>query len=127
MDISHLGITEPVDDLPIISKVVVHGDIVYTCGVTADPTGDITQQTQQVLERIDRLLHAAGTDKSQLLTAQVWLRDMSLFAPHNAIWNNWVDPANPPVRVCVAAELWQPALLVEIMVTAVRQSRVAQS
>jgi len=124
MDISHLGITEPVNGLPIISKVVVDGGIVYTCGVTADPSGDITQQTQQVLDRIDRLLHAAGTDKSHLLIAQVWLRDMTLFGPHNTVWNAWVDPANPPVRVCVAAELWQPSLLVEIMVTATRQPAV---
>ena len=127
MDISHLGITEPVSGLPIISKAVIHGDIVYTCGVTADPTGDIFHQTQQVLDRIDWLLHAAGTDKSHLLTAQVWLRDMSLFAPHNTVWNAWVDRAHPPVRVCVAAELWQPSLLVEIMVTAARQPGVAPS
>lgn len=127
MDISHLGITEPVDGLPIISKVVIHGNSVYTCGVTAEPTGDITQQTQQVLDRIDRLLHAAGTDKSRLLTAQVWLRDMSLFASHNAVWNVWVDPDHPPVRVCITAELWQPSLLVEIMVTAVQQSAAASS
>jgi enamine deaminase RidA (YjgF/YER057c/UK114 family) len=118
MDIRHIGIVEPTNGLPIISRVVVHGGIVYTCGVMAEPVGDITQQTQQVLERIDRLLHAAGTDKTQLLTAQVWLRDMSLFAAHNAAWNAWVDPANPPARVCVSAELWQPGLLVEIMVTA---------
>jgi len=120
MEISHLGIVEPTDGLPIISRVVVHGDIVYTCGVTADPDGDITQQTRQVIERIDRLLHAAGTDKSRLLTAQVWLRDMRLFTAHNAAWNEWVDPVNPPARVCVGAELWKPGLLVEIMVTAAR-------
>src|SRR5512144_2559942 len=87
MEMLRLGITEPANSLPIISKVVVHGDIVYTCGVTADPGGDIAQQTQQVLDRIDRLLRAGGTDKSRLLTAQVWLRDMSLFGPHNEVWN----------------------------------------
>jgi enamine deaminase RidA (YjgF/YER057c/UK114 family) len=127
MEMLRLGITEPANSLPIISKVVVHGDIVYICGVTADPGGDIAQQTQQVLDRIDRLLRAAGTDKSRLLTAQVWLRDMSLFGPHNEVWNMWVDPANPPVRACVTAELWQPGLLVEIMVTAARHSAAAAS
>ena len=120
MAIARLGITEPINGLPIISKVVVHGDIVYVCGVTSDPVGDIVTQTQQVLERIDRLLHAAGTDKSQLLTAQVWLSDMSLFTAHNAVWNAWVDASNPPARVCVRADLWQPNMLVEIMVTAAR-------
>jgi enamine deaminase RidA (YjgF/YER057c/UK114 family) len=86
--------------------------------VTPDPTGDIREQTKQVLDRIDRLLHTAGTDKSKLLTAQVWLSDMRLFEAHNAVWNEWVDSKNPPVRACVQAELWRPNLLVEIMVTA---------
>ena len=106
--------------LPVISKAVAWGGIVYLCGVTPDPGGDITAQTRQVLERIDRLLAVAGSDKSRLLTAQVWLSDMSLFEAHNAAWNAWVDPNNPPARVCVRAELWQPQMLVEIMVTAAR-------
>jgi enamine deaminase RidA (YjgF/YER057c/UK114 family) len=127
VDISYLGITESVNDLPIISQTVVYGDSVYTCGVIADPTGDIAQQTQQVLDRIDRLLRVAGTDKSRLLTAQVWLRDMHLFAAHNVVWNAWVDPAHPPVRVCVAAELVHPDLLVEIMVTAAHRLAVVSS
>jgi hypothetical protein len=80
----------------------------------------LSLQTQRVLDRIDRLLQMAGTDKSKLLTAQVWLSDMSLFAARNAVWNAWVDPQNPPVRVCVRAELWQPKMLVEIMVTAAK-------
>ena len=98
----------------------MRGDTVYLCGVTPDPVGDIRSQTKQVLERIDRLLAVAGSDKSKLLTAQVWLADMSLFEAHNAAWNAWVDRENPPVRACVRAELWQPGMLVEIMVTAAR-------
>jgi enamine deaminase RidA (YjgF/YER057c/UK114 family) len=62
----------------------------------------------------------AGTDKSKLLTAQVWLSDMRLFEAHNAAWNAWVDRENPPVRACVRADLVRPGLLVEIMVTAGR-------
>jgi enamine deaminase RidA (YjgF/YER057c/UK114 family) len=77
-------------------------------------------QTRQVLERIDRLLKAAGTNKSKRLTAQVWLSDMRLFAEHNNAWNEWVDRQNPPVRACVCADLWKPNMLVEIMVTAER-------
>jgi len=110
------------------SGVVVHGDTVYISGVTADPVGDITAQTQQALERIDTARQRAGTDKSKLLTAQVWLADMRLFEAHNAVWNAWVDPQNPPVRACVGADLagiagQRPPLrtcLVEIMVTAAR-------
>jgi enamine deaminase RidA (YjgF/YER057c/UK114 family) len=68
----------------------------------------------------DELLAGAGTDKSKLLTAQVWLADMSDFSEHNEEWNTWVDLANPPVRACVQATLILPTLLVEIMVTAAR-------
>ncbi|HEX7271654.1 MAG TPA: RidA family protein [Casimicrobiaceae bacterium] len=120
MTISRQGIIDAGPGLPIISRVVAHGDTVYLCGVTPEPVGDIRSQTRQVLERIDKLLAAAGTDKSKLLTAQVWLKDMSLFAEHNAEWNVWVDKANPPVRACVGAPLWRPELLVEIMATAAR-------
>ena len=120
MTISRLGIIRDADGLPIICKVVVHDDIVYLCGVTPDPVGDVKVQTRQVLERIDRLLQAAGTDKSKLLTAQVWLSDMQHFADHNSAWNEWVDPDNPPVRACVGAPLWRSGMLVEIMVTAGR-------
>jgi enamine deaminase RidA (YjgF/YER057c/UK114 family) len=120
MTITRHGITEATNGLPIISRAVVRGDTVYLCGVTPDPVGDITAQTKQVLDRIDRLLQTAGTDKSKLLTAQVWLSDMRLFEAHNAAWNEWVDPKNPPVRACVQADLWRPNMLVEIMVTAAK-------
>ena len=117
-DITRLGTTNGLEPLPIISSIVVHDRIVHLLGVTADPSGDVTTQTEAVLHRIDSLLGRAGTDKSRLLTAQVWLSDMSLFEEHNAAWNAWVDPENPPVRACVQAGLWQPGLLVEVMVTA---------
>jgi len=120
MDITRHGLTDGAGGLPIISRVVVRGDTVYVCGVTPDPVGDVGSQTTQVLQRIDSLLAAAGTDKSKLLTAQVWLSDMRLFEDHNAAWNAWVDPANPPVRACVGAALWRPGMLVEVMVTAAR-------
>jgi enamine deaminase RidA (YjgF/YER057c/UK114 family) len=120
MTITRHGITEATSGRPIISRAVVRGDTVYLCGVTPDPVGDITAQTKQVLDRIDRLLQTAGTDKSKLLTAQIWLADMRLFEAHNAVWNEWVDPQNPPVRACVQADLWRPNMLVEIMVTAAK-------
>lgn len=120
MTISHLGIVPGEGGLPVISKAIVRGDTVYLCGVTSDPVGDVAAQTRQVLERIDRLLAAAGTDKSKLLTAQVWLADMADFEKHNAEWNAWVDREHPPVRACVGAPLFRPELKVEIMVTAAR-------
>ena len=114
------GITSADDGLPVISKVVEHGGMVYVCGVTPDPVGDVKAQTRQVLERIDKLLASAGSGKSKLLTAQVWLADMRHFDAHNTVWNEWVDRAAPPVRVCVQAALWKPEMLVEIMVTAIK-------
>lgn len=120
MSITRYGITDGANGRPIISGVVVHGDTVYVCGVTADTAGDITSQTQQVLDRIDDALKKVGTNKSKLLTAQVWLADMRLFEAHNAVWNAWVDPQNPPVRACVGADLTRTGFLVEIMVTAAR-------
>jgi enamine deaminase RidA (YjgF/YER057c/UK114 family) len=125
----HFGITEPdggkpfTSVAPIISFAAVRDNIVYLCGVSADPAhlGDVKDQTKQVLDRIDRLLSKVGTSKSNLLSAQVWLTDLSLFTEHNAVWNDWVDPKNPPVRACLhSPQLWHPGLLVEIMVTAAK-------
>jgi enamine deaminase RidA (YjgF/YER057c/UK114 family) len=107
------------EGIPIISKVVEHGDTVYVCGMLPDPVGDIAAQTRQVLDRIDAALAQAGTSKSKLLTAQVWLADMRLFEAHNAVWNAWVDPQNATVRACVRPDLVRTCL-VEIMVTAAR-------
>lgn len=124
-NIARYGSTKGLEALPIISSVVVHRGVVHLLGVTADPSGDVVRQTGQVLERIDRLLASAGTDKSHLLSAQVWLADMRHFDAHNAVWNAWVDPENPPVRACVQAALWQPGMLVEIMVTAAQPEAAA--
>jgi len=120
MEITRHLIMDSTNFKPIISRAVVHDNTVYLCGITADPVGDITAQTRQVLERIDGLLDQAGTNKSKLLTAQVWLSNMRLFRQHNLAWNEWVDRENPPARACVEAELFDPGLLVEIMVTAAR-------
>ena len=96
MNISRIGIVPGTDGPPIISKAVVRGDTIYLCGVAPDLVGDVKTQTRQVLERIERLLQSAATDKSRLLTTQVWLSDMALFADHNTAWNEWVDAENPP-------------------------------
>src|SRR4029077_17513478 len=66
---------------PIISRAVVQDGVVHLCGVTPDPVGDIVVQTRQTLERIDQLLAVAGTDKSKLLSAQVWLPHMRPLRP----------------------------------------------
>ena len=104
-----------------LSRCIVRGDTVYVCGLTADDTEqDIKGQTKQVLDKIDHYLARAGTNKSKLLQAQVWITDTKHFADMNVVWNAWVDPENPPVRACVRADLVRPGILVEIMVTAAK-------
>jgi len=104
---------------PIISQAVIHGNVAYFAGITPNPiVGDIKTQTAQVLRRVDELLKLAGTDKSQLLSAQVWIADMRLFEDHNSVWNEWVDPVNPPARACLTTDFWRPGMLVEVMVIA---------
>ena len=104
---------------PVMSRCVVKGDMVYVAGLTAsDRSADITGQTQQILDKIDGYLAQAGTDKSNLLQANLWITDMANFSAMNAVGNAWVDADNPPVRACVRADLASPELLVEIMVTA---------
>lgn len=119
MDITRIESSNPPG--PLMSRVVIAGEMVYLQGFTAeDSTADITGQVQQVLARIDRYLAEAGTSKSNLVQAQIWLKDMDLFAQMNAVWNAWVDPDNLPVRACVRADMANPAVLVEVMVVATR-------
>jgi len=81
--------------------------------------GDITAQTEQTLKKIDDLLAEAGTNKEQILTTQIWLRDIDTdFAAMNEVWNKWVHPTNKGVRACVEAKLARPQLLVEVKVVA---------
>ncbi len=104
-----------------MSSAVTYGDRVYLAGVVAgDTTADATGQTEQVLARIDDLLARAGTDKSKLLKANIWLADMADFGAMNAVWDAWVVPGETPARATVESRLATPAHLVEIMVEAVR-------
>jgi enamine deaminase RidA (YjgF/YER057c/UK114 family) len=106
---------------PRMSQAVIHGDTVYIAGQVADDTGaDVAGQTRQILAKIDALLAEAGTDKSKLLSANVWLSDISTFERMNAVWDEWVTPGNPPARACVESKLARPEFKVEIMVVASR-------
>ena len=119
MAISRFDLTQPPG--PRMSRCVVHGDRVFLAGLTAsDATQDIKGQTKQILDKIDSYLSQAGTNKSNLLSANLWIKDMAHFADMNSVWNAWVDPENPPARACVKADLARPEILVEIMVTAAR-------
>jgi enamine deaminase RidA (YjgF/YER057c/UK114 family) len=107
---------------PRMSQVVVHGDTVYLAGVVAKATAgeSVTKQTQEILSIIDGHLAKAGSDKSKLLTATIYITDMKNFAEMNAVWDGWVSAGNTPARATVQAGLAAPQYSVEIMVTAAR-------
>ena len=104
---------------PRLSGAVVHNGLVYISGqVPDDGKADITVQTQQVLAKIDALLREAGTDKSKLLWAQIFLPDMQDFAAMNAVWEKWIVAGQTPARATVEAALANASYKVEIMATA---------
>lgn len=105
----------------ILSRVVEGGGLVYTAGITADDTSQDTQgQTAQVLTEIDRLLAVAGTDKSKVLSATIWVPDIRLRDEMNVAWNAWTEGKNLPARACIEARLARKDILVEIAVVAVK-------
>lgn len=110
------------DTGPRMSQVVVHGDTVYLAGVVANKAAgkSVTEQTQEVLSIIDSHLAKAGSDKSKLLTATIYLTDMKSFPEMNAVWDGWVSAGNTPARATVEARLAAASYSVEIMVTAAR-------
>ena len=100
-------------------KAVIVNGVVTTAGITATNVKVGTSaQTTDILAQIDALLAEAGTSKAKLLTASIWLRDISHFEQMNEVWDRWVDMNNLPVRATVEARLATPDLLVEIQVTA---------
>ena len=100
-------------------RVLAHNGTVYLAGMTADDlSGDVVQQTRDTLAKIDHYLGLAGSDKSQLLTAVIWLRDIADFEKMNTAWDAWIDRAAMPVRATVEARLAGDGYRVEIMVTA---------
>jgi enamine deaminase RidA (YjgF/YER057c/UK114 family) len=104
---------------PRMSQAVINGNVVYLAGqVASDAKPSVAEQTRQVLASIDGLLKEAGTDKSKLLTATIWLTDMATFGEMNAVWDAWVVPGHTPARATVEAKLAGPQYKVEIMVTA---------
>ena len=107
---------------PRMSKAVIHGDTVYLAGIVADsPKGkSVAEQSKNILSQIDGFLALAGTDKTKLLSANIWITDIANFAEMNSVWDSWVSPGNTPARATVEAKLASPDYKVEIMVVAAR-------
>lgn len=102
-----------------LSEMAVHNGTVYLAGqVAADGTQDIQGQTRQVLGAIDALLARAGTDKSKILMAQIFIANLAEFPAMNEVWDAWVVPGHTPPRATVQAQLAKPEWKIEIVVTA---------
>ena len=105
---------------PRMSKAVIHGQTIYVAGQVADKTkgGSVTDQTKEVLALIDAILAEAGSDKTKVLSATIYLPSMATFAEMNAVWDGWVVQGHTPARATVEAKLAAPAYTVEIAVIA---------
>lgn len=101
---------------PRMSAVVVHGDTIYVAGQVADKAAgaSVAEQTREILGIIDGLLAQAGSDKTHLLSATIYLPDIATFAEMNAQWDAWVAPGHTPARATVEAKLAAPKYTVEI-------------
>lgn len=101
------------------SSIVVHGQTVYLAGqVSQLVDGDITAQSEDVFAKIDAMLAEAGCSRDSLLSAQIWLRDMSDYDGMNAAWDRWLEGRAKPVRVCVEAPMAKPHYLIEVLAVA---------
>ena len=101
-----------------MSEAVIHGDTIYLAGQIGAPGADITTQTRAVLAEIDDLLARAGSDKTRIVMAQIFIADLADFAAMNEGWDGWVVAGSAPPRATVEAKLARPEWKVEIVVTA---------
>lgn len=101
-----------------MSQVVIHNDTIYLSGQVGEKDQDVAAQTLTCLNKIESLLLEAGSDKSRILSATVWLKSMDDFAVMNAVWDDWFNDTLPPARACGESALAHPDLLVEIIVIA---------
>ena len=102
-----------------MSRIVKHNGTVYLCGqVCKDATKGITEQTSSMLAKVDELLLQSGSDREHILSATIYVKDMSYFSEMNAVWDAWIPEGYAPARACVAATMAREVLLVEISVIA---------
>ncbi|ACM28828.1 RidA family protein [Agrobacterium rhizogenes] len=103
-----------------MSQAVAYGNMVFLAGQVAlrAPGASVSEQTRDILAKADELLAEAGTDKTKLLSASIWLSDIATFGEMNEIWDAWVAPGGAPARACVESKLAAPQFTVEISVIA---------
>jgi enamine deaminase RidA (YjgF/YER057c/UK114 family) len=101
-----------------MSEASVYNGIVWVAGQVGNPGESVTEQTKTCLAEVDRILALAGTDKTRILSAQIWLADIATFGEMNAVWDAWVPQGNTPARATGEAKLATPDYLVEVIVTA---------
>lgn len=111
---------ERLDSNARMSEAVIRGDLIWLAGQVGTEGKSITEQTEEVLAAIDALLARCGSDKSKILQATIWLADMNDFAEMNAVWDRWVDKANPPARATGQVKLARPGWKIEVIVTAAK-------
>jgi enamine deaminase RidA (YjgF/YER057c/UK114 family) len=116
MSINRIGVG------PRMSQAVVHGDMVFVSGTVADNAAgkSVGEQTKEILAIIDEILAKAGTDKTKILSANIWLVDIKTFAEMNAVWDAWVAQGHTPARATVEAKLAAPQFAVEIACVAAK-------
>ena len=102
---------------PRMSEAAAYNDILWVAGQLGAPGASVAEQTRGCLAEIDRILAEAGTDKTRILSAQIWLADMSTFAEMNSVWDTWVPQGHTPARATGEAKLATPDYKVEIIVT----------
>ncbi|NNK17320.1 MAG: RidA family protein [Sulfitobacter sp.] len=101
-----------------MSQIVKHNGTVYLAGQVGTAGASVAQQTQDCLDKVDALLAEAGSDKTRVLQAVIWLADMADFDEMNGVWDAWVAEGHAPARACGEAKLARPDFTVEIIVTA---------
>ena len=103
-----------------MSSAVIHGGKVYLAGFVAEAAAgkSVSEQTKDILRQIDVVLKKAGTSKTNIIKANIWLTDIKTFAEMNSAWDAWVVPGQTPARATVESKLAAPGLDVEIMVEA---------
>ncbi|MFM2391547.1 MAG: hypothetical protein RLZZ437_3102 [Pseudomonadota bacterium] len=103
---------------PRMSECAIFNGVAYLAGQVGKPGGSVAQQTADALAEVDRILAAAGTNKTRILSAQIWLADISTFAEMNGVWDAWVPQGHTPARATGESKLATPDYLVEVIVIA---------